>query len=139
MEQREQCKLAWTLPSRDGSRQSQVWRGGCFFASFFASKRSASRRVTLATEGTQESKSPLLRTARLCRFPPKGRKKEGRVVVKRNFSKQDDTISVMLGIFLEPNAKKLKKTEIKLTLVKGIPESPRAIDLFSYLSRYIRD
>jgi hypothetical protein len=25
----------------------------------------------------------LLRTARLCRFPPKGRKKEGRVVVKK--------------------------------------------------------
>ena len=65
--------------------------------------------------------------------------KEGRVVVKRNFSKQDDTISVMLGIILEPNAKKLKKTDINLTLVKGIPESPRAIDLFSYLSRYIRE
>jgi hypothetical protein len=46
--------------------------------------------------------------------------KEGRVVVKRNFFKQGDTISVMLGIILEPNAKKLKKTNINLTLVKGI-------------------
>jgi hypothetical protein len=35
--------------------------------------------------------------------------------------------------------KKLKKTDINLTLVKGIPESPRVIDLFSYLSRYIRE
>jgi len=57
----------------------------------------------------------------------------------KTISKQGDTISVMLGIILEPNAKKLKKTDINLTLVKGIPESPRAIDLFSYLSRYIRE
>ncbi len=57
----------------------------------------------------------------------------------KTISKQDDTISIMLRINLEPNAKKLKKTDINLTLVKGIPESPRAIDLFSYLSRYIRD
>jgi len=57
----------------------------------------------------------------------------------KTISKQDDTISVMLGIILEPNAKKLKKTDINLTQVKGIPESPKAIDLFSYLSRYIRE
>jgi hypothetical protein len=56
----------------------------------------------------------------------------------KTISKQDDTISIMLGITLEPNAKKLKKADINLTPVKGIPESPRAIDLFS-LSRYIRD
>ena len=57
----------------------------------------------------------------------------------KTISKQGDTISIMLGITLEPNAMKLKKTDINLTLVKGIPESPRAIDLFSYLSRYIRE
>jgi hypothetical protein len=34
--------------------------------------------------------------------------------------KQDDTISIMLGIILEPNAKKLKKADINLTPVKGI-------------------
>ena len=36
MEQREQCELAQTLPSRDRGRRSQTWRGWMSLGSFSA-------------------------------------------------------------------------------------------------------
>ena len=43
-------------PAGDPCIIAVPYQGTLNFASFFAPKRSASRRVTLATEGTQESK-----------------------------------------------------------------------------------